>query len=220
VAEAAGAGLELVAVFHDEAFDVPDVGDAEVFTVASGVLGRVVDAVTSQGVAAVATIPTVGHDEVLARDGLVVVCDRVGDPGNVGTIARSLEAAGAAGLVLTAGSADPFGPKVVRASAGAVFRIPIATDGGPVELAESARRAGRRVLATTMTGGTAHTSIDLTGRVALVVGNESHGVAPEVLADADELVTIEMDGPTESLNVAMAATVLVFEAQRQRRSAQ
>jgi RNA methyltransferase, TrmH family len=187
-----------------------------VHVVAPGVLGRVLDAVTSQGVAAVATMPVASLDAVLERDGLVVVCDRVSDPGNVGTIARSLEAAGAAGLVLVAGSADPFGPKAVRASAGAVFRVPIATDVDPAVLSDACRRSGRRFVATTMVGGTVHSSADLTGPVALVVGNEAHGVAPAILAGADELVSVEMDGPTESLNVAMATTVLVFEAKRQR----
>ena len=216
VAEAAAAGVELTDVFHDEDVAAPPVADVAVHSVAAGVLDRVLDAATPQGVAAVAVLPAASLDDVLARPGLVVVGDRIGDPGNVGTLARSLEAAGGGGLVLLAGSADPFGPKAVRASAGAVFRLPVAADIDPAALGDSCRRAGRRLVATAMTGGTPHTVIDLAVPVALVVGNEAHGVAPEISDAADELVSVEMDGPTESLNVAMATTVLAFEARRQR----
>jgi TrmH family RNA methyltransferase len=180
------------------------------------VLDRVLDAATPQGVAAVAVLPARSLDDVLTGERPVVICDRVADPGNVGTIARSLEAAGGAGLVLIAGSADPFSPKVVRSSAGAVFRVPIATDVAVGDLVAACRRSGRRLVATAMSGGIGHTDAPLGGPIALAVGNEAHGVDRAILTAADDLVTIEMVGPTESLNVAMATTVLVFEARRQR----
>jgi RNA methyltransferase, TrmH family len=145
----------------------------------------------------------------LAAAGLVLVADGVGDPGNLGTMLRSAEAAGVDGVVLTAGSVDPFNPKVVRASAGALFRVPVLVS----DLA-AVRNGGLRTIGTSSHRGTAHTSADLTGRIALVVGSEAHGLPDDALVD--EWVTIPHHGRAESLNVAMAATVLCFEASRQR----
>lgn len=140
----------------------------------------------------------------------VVVCEHLSDPGNAGTIIRSAEAAGADGVVFTPGSVDPFGPKVVRSSAGSVFRVPVVvTDLWPL------RELGLCLLATSSHRGAVYSEIDLTRPLALVVGNEAHGLPDD--APVDEWVTIPHHGPTESLNVAMATTVLAFEVARQRR---
>jgi RNA methyltransferase, TrmH family len=139
----------------------------------------------------------------------VVVADQLSDPGNLGTILRSAEAAGVDAVVLTPGSVDPFNPKVIRASAGALFHVPVVD----ADLAE-VRGAGLRLLGTSSHRGARHTDVDWSGRVALVLGNEAHGLGPDAMVD--EWVRIEHRGRAESLNVAMAATVLVFEAARRR----
>jgi TrmH family RNA methyltransferase len=175
---------------------------------AAGVIERVASTESPQPVLAVVRIPESERD--LATAGFVVVADRIADPGNLGTILRSAEAAGVDMVVLTAGSVDPFNPKVVRASAGALFRVPVLN----TDLA-AARAAGLRTIGTSSHRGTAHTAADLTGRIALVVGNESRGLPDD--AGVDEWVTIRHHGRAESLNVAMAATVLCFEAARQRK---
>jgi TrmH family RNA methyltransferase len=141
----------------------------------------------------------------------VMVADRIADPGNAGTIIRSAEAAGADAVVFTAGSVDPFNPKVVRATAGSLFRVPVVT----AELGEL-RSAGLTLLATSSHHGTAYTDAAFTERVAIVVGNEAHGVPDD--APVDAWITIPHEGAAESLNVAMAATVLAFEVARQRRN--
>ncbi len=137
----------------------------------------------------------------------VLVADRLGDPGNAGTIIRSAEAAGADAVVLTPGSVDPYNPKVVRASAGSLFRIPV------VE-ATLDSLSGFRRLGTSSHRGDVYTDPVYHGRVAVVVGNEAHGLDSD--AEIDQWITIPHAGPAESLNVAMAATVLVFEVARQR----
>lgn len=144
-------------------------------------------------------------------DGLdfVLAADRLADPGNAGTIIRSAEASGAQAVVLTPGSVDPYNPKVVRATAGSLFRVPVVS----CDLATLAA-AGLKVLATSSHHGDVYTDCDLTGPVALVVGNEAHGVPDD--APVDGWITIPQAG-AESLNVAMAATVLAFEVARQRR---
>ena len=137
----------------------------------------------------------------------VLVADRVADPGNAGTIIRSAEAAGADAVVLTPGSVDQYNPKVVRATAGSLFRIPV------VEATLDSLSAFRR-LGTSSHRGDLYTDPVYHGRVAVIVGNEAHGLDDD--APIDQWITIPHAGPVESLNVAMAATVLAFEVARQR----
>jgi TrmH family RNA methyltransferase len=138
---------------------------------------------------------------------LVIVADQLADPGNAGTIIRSAEAAGAHGVIMTPGSVDPYNPKVVRASAGSLFRVPVLE--ATIESLTNFRRLG-----TSSHRGDVYTDPVYHGRVALVVGNEAHGLADDAVID--QWITIPHAGPAESLNVAMAATVLLFEVARQR----
>jgi TrmH family RNA methyltransferase len=142
----------------------------------------------------------------------LLVLAGVGDPGNAGTILRSAEAAGIIGVVTTPGSVDLSNPKVVRASAGALFHVPTVEDVEPADL----RLLRRRLIGASASGSVSYLCADLVSAVALVVGNEAHGIADDV--PIVESVRIDHEGRAESLNVAMAATVLCFEALRQRRS--
>ena len=139
----------------------------------------------------------------------VVVANRVSEPGNLGTIIRSAEAAGADAVVVTPGTVDASNPKVLRASAGAVFHVSVASAG----LAD-VRAAGLRLIGTSSHHGVSHTAADWSGRIAIVAGNEAAGLDAD--EPIDEWVRIEQRGRSESLNVAMATTVLCFEAVRQR----
>jgi TrmH family RNA methyltransferase len=195
---------------------------------ATGVAERLGDTVTPQGLFARAVLRRTSRDGFLraALDGaldsaldrgrFVVVADRISDPGNAGTLVRSAAAAGAAGISLGAGSVDAYNPKVVRASAGALFAVPIVEGSPTVEILERLGSGGMRRVGAVARGGRPLDELDLGGPVALVVGHEVHGMGDLPL---DELVTIPMAAGTESLNVAMAATVLCFEAQRRRRVA-
>jgi TrmH family RNA methyltransferase len=140
-----------------------------------------------------------------------VVAAGVADPGNVGTILRSAEAAGAGAVVLTEGTVDAFNPKVVRASAGALFHVPVVGDVPAADLA----LLGVPLLGAVAAGGRAYDEAPLDQPCALVLGSEAHGLPPGLRLDG--LVTIPHRGRAESLNVAMAATVLCFEAARRRR---
>jgi TrmH family RNA methyltransferase len=180
-----------------------------------GVLEKLGSTVTPQPVLAVAPMPSSSPDD-LARDGLVLVGIALGDPGNVGTILRSAEASGAAAIVLSAGSVDAYNPKVVRASAGAIFGIPVIEGWSAVEALDALEQHGRRRLAADARAGTPYHDVDLTAPTAVVLGNEAHGLPPDLDAHLDGRVTVPMHGPAESLNVAMAATVVCFESARQR----
>jgi TrmH family RNA methyltransferase len=222
VAEAVDAGLALEAVFVEARVGPVATGGAELVTVADGALDRVGDVGTSQGVLALASTPA--PPDELASDGTVLVVHEVGDPGNLGTLLRSAEAAGAAAVVV-AGGVDVWSPKVVRAAAGSSFRLPVLSV-LPVLPATASdallgrlRDAGLVCLAAVARGGQPHDRVDLGGAVAIVVGSEAHGLPAALVAQCDGAVTIELAGPAESLNVAMAGTVLLFEALRQRRAA-
>ncbi|HVM41629.1 MAG TPA: RNA methyltransferase, partial [Acidimicrobiia bacterium] len=143
----------------------------------------------------------------------VVLVD-VREPGNAGTIVRGAEAAGATAVVFCRGSADPFAPKVVRASAGALFHVPVVVGGEPGEVLDVLAQRGVRRLGTAVNAGVSYTELDWTVPTAIVVGNEAWGLPPT--APVDAMVTIPMPGRSESLNVAMATAILLFEAARQR----
>jgi TrmH family RNA methyltransferase len=219
-------GVDLEAVFTDAADRDRDViaqcgaRGVPVRVLGPGVAARLGDTVTPQGVFARAILHRSSRDEFQRRAldaaSFVVVADRISDPGNAGTLIRSAVAAGAAAINLGAGSVDAYNPKVVRASAGALFAVPIVEGSPTVETLERLGAGGVRRIGAVAREGIPIDDADLTGPIALVVGHEVHGFGSLPL---DDLVTIPMAGGTESLNVAMAATVLCFETQRRRRVA-
>lgn len=194
-------------------------GGAEVLELQPGVLERVCDAVHGPAVAAVVDMVDVPFNSIdIGREGPVLVGVGIQDPGNAGTIIRSAAAAGAAAVIFCSGSVDMYNPKTVRSSAGALFQVPVvAGDGAEEVLAELGRRDVNR-MAATAAGGRDHTDVDLTAPTALVLGGEANGLPPALLDLVDGQITVPMVPGTESLNVAMAATVLCFEAARQRQA--
>lgn len=186
------------------------------FELAPGVLERVADTVTPQPVMTVVGAAPVPLD-ALSNETMLVVCAEVRDPGNAGTVLRAARAAGAGGVVSCAGSVDPYNPKVVRASAGAVFSLPVAVGGDVIEVMEQIGTWGLRRLAAVADGGEDYAGTDLSSPFALLLGNEAHGLSDPAMAGVDARVTVPMAPGSESLNVAVAAGVICFEAARQRR---
>ncbi len=146
---------------------------------------------------------------------LLVVLAELQDPGNLGAILRSAEAFGADGVLSLPGTVSAWNPKAVRASAGSVFRLPVLATSEAEALAHL-RKAGVKIWATTVRGAQPADLVDLAGPVALLIGNEGNGVPPDLAAKADGALTISCPGPVESLNAAVAASVLLYEASRQR----
>jgi RNA methyltransferase, TrmH family len=203
IAEAVSGGWEFEAQYlAPEGVEIDGAGPAR--CLADGVLERVATTEAPQPILAVAKIRS-GAMPIAA--GFLVVADRLADPGNLGTILRSAEAAGAAGVVLTPGSVDPFNPKVIRASAGAVFHVPVV-----IASIEEVAAAGWRTVGTSSHLGQPYTELDVDGPVAIVVGNEASGLADD--APVDGWITIPHQGRSESLNVAMATTVICFDLAR------
>lgn len=174
---------------------------------------------TPQGVAALVRPRPASFDDVVRGTALVVVLAAVQDPGNVGTILRSAEALGATGAIASRGTANPYAPKALRASAGSALRLPVLIGIAlPVVLAQL-RMANVRLYAASLTGGVAPAEVDLRGPCALLVGNEGAGLPAEAARSADACLRIPLAAPVDSLNAAVAASILLYEAARQRQPA-
>lgn len=216
VAEALAAGVvEELLVLPDTDPPATPV-DVRVTPVAPHVLERLVATTTPQGVLAVCRTPRASLADVVGV-GVLVVLHAVADPGNAGTIVRTADAAGAAGVVLTEGSVDPYGPKALRAAAGSTYHLPVVTGVGVAALLDACRAHGQRVVGL---DGAATTSAfvleDDHVPVALMLGNEAHGLPAEVAAQLDGTVAVPLYGRAESLNVAAAAAVAIYAAARGR----
>jgi TrmH family RNA methyltransferase len=191
---------------HVEALLLPD----EVFRSA-------VPSETPQGVAALVRPKTFALEDMLSGNPLVVGAAGIQDPGNLGTIIRSAEALGASGVLAVEGTVHFTNPKVIRAAAGSLFRLPVLR----LELRETLdklRAAGLAVLATSPHKGTALDQADLTISCGIFIGGEGAGISKDLIAAADEVIAIPHSGPAESLNAGIAASIILYEASRQRRS--
>jgi TrmH family RNA methyltransferase len=187
-----------------------------VFALAEGVVEKIADAQTPQPV--VAAVRFAQRDvATLSTTGLTVVLHDLRDPGNVGTIIRSADAAGVTSVVLTGQSVDPFNPKTLRASAGSIFHLPVVV--GSIEDTLSHFGGDAQLLATVVRGGKSHREVDFTTPSVVVIGNEADGLDDATIERCDLTISIPMEGRSESLNAGVAASLIVFEALFQRRDA-
>lgn len=174
---------------------------------------------TSQGILAAVKIPQITSmqfEEIIAG-GNVVVLDRLQDPGNLGTILRTCDAAGYRGALMIKGTADIYSPKAVRAAAGSVFRIPAYYTAGAHSGVELLKRAGMQIIGTGFNTDNMYYDVDMRACTALVIGNEGNGISDEMMCLCDKTVKIPMYGSIESLNAAVAAGILIYESIRQER---
>jgi TrmH family RNA methyltransferase len=198
---------------------------AEVYPASAAAIERASDTRTPQGVVAMVASQDVAADRVRARRRgrfrpLLLVLDAISDPGNMGTVLRSALAADVDEVLLAPGCVDPLAPKVMRAGAGAHFYLPIRADLTWQEIADRLYGAppAQQVLLAEAGAHVAYDDVDMTARTALIVGNEAHGTSTEAGRLATERVMIPMWNKVESLNAAVAASVVLFEAARQRRA--
>ncbi|MGA2920458.1 MAG: RNA methyltransferase [Candidatus Sulfotelmatobacter sp.] len=230
--EAIRSGLRFSAVFfRDSSRDraarlLPQIGaQVETLLLPDKLFDSLVPSESPQGVAALVRLKTFSLEDVSERLqlGPIIVLAGLQDPGNLGTILRSSEAFGSAGIVLGEGTVSPFNSKVVRASAGSVFRLPIihhhgkSTTAKLEEISEMLRAQDVRLLATSSHKGTPLDQADLKRPAAIFFGNEGSGLPRDLMAKMDESVAIPHAPQVESLNAAIAASIVLYEAARQRR---
>ncbi len=224
VEEAVRSGLRFRAVFFSVSAEtkaerlLPQIGaHVETLLLPDSLFTSAVPSETPQGVAALVKWKALSLNDVLAQTQArpLLVIAGVQDPGNLGTILRSAEAFGAGGALLGEGTVSPFNPKVVRASAGSLFRLPLAQ----VELEnaiQKLRQAGWRLVATSSHKGTPLHAADLSGKLAIFIGNEGAGLPKRLIGAMDELVSVPHSPQVESLNAGVAASVVLYEIARQK----
>jgi RNA methyltransferase, TrmH family len=230
VEEAIRSGLRFQAVFFRESAQnlaerlLPQIGaHVETLLLPDSLFNASVSSDAPQGVAALVQVKQSSVEGVLERlqVGPLMVVIGLQDPGNLGTILRSSEALGSAGVVLAQGTVSPFNSKVVRASAGSAFRLPIViakAAGETDKIFKTMRAEGIRLIATSSHKGTPIDQTNLTGPAAILVGSEGAGLPRDLLAQVDELVKIPHAPQVESLNAGVAASIVLYEAARQRGS--
>jgi RNA methyltransferase, TrmH family len=188
-----------------------------VVLVSDGVLDAMSPVQSPSGVVAIAQRPAAGVEHVLTgKPELLLMLHDVQDPGNVGAVVRAAEACGATGIVCSERTADPFGWKALRGGMGSTFRLPLAIRQPLAATIVTARSRGLRIFATAARGGTPLSECDLRVPAAILLGGEGAGLPAELLDAADARLTIPMHPPVESLNVAIAAALVIYEAARQR----
>lgn len=226
---ASGLHLKMAFILHSSEVAagtlVPKLNALEcpIYEVDESLLASLSDTVTSQGIIIIAARPHHDLSKMIesrhGRPPLVVALDRIQDPGNAGTIVRTAEAAGATGIVGSIGTVDLYSPKVLRASMGSAFRLPIITGESIPEVLDFARTWGLFVVGTAADGDTVYSEHDWMRPAIVLLGNEAGGLAADIPALCDTVVRIPLTAPVESINVASAAAALLFEAARQRRGA-
>jgi RNA methyltransferase, TrmH family len=227
--EAIRSGLKFQAVFFRESGQnlaerlLPQIGShVETLLVPDKLFDSAVPSEHPQGVAALVRLNEFSVDNFFERlqVGPIVVVIGLQDPGNVGTILRSAEAFGSAGVLLGEGTVSAVNSKVIRASAGSIFRLPVIAAKGPdslTDLCSKLRAEGVRLLATSSHKGTALDQTKLTGPTAIFIGSEGSGLPRDLMSRLDELISIPHSEHVESLNAGVAASIVLYEAGRQRR---
>jgi TrmH family RNA methyltransferase len=221
---AAGAPIRHVAVKTD-ALKITEIGSlvdtltrskADVVAVSAPVMDALSPVRSSSTIVALADRPEVSEDALHGARALIVIAIDIQDPGNVGAIVRVAEAGGATGVIAAGASANPFGWKALRGSMGSALRLPVIARPDADRAVADARARGCRIIATAPRGGRPLVDAPLSGPAAILIGGEGPGLPPMLVERADERVTIPMRPPVESLNAAVTAALIVYEAQRQR----
>ncbi len=224
VSEAVRRGIHPDFVMVSDVFDggnfLQQLIDDESVTVCelpSQIFNKITDADNGVGILAVIDKKRIQLEDIesLPDDANILVLDRLQDPGNIGTMIRTAVATGYGAIVLVKGTADVYSPKVLRSTAGMIFDIPIFVAADATELRDMTTDLGKKFVVTAVEGGKPYYEEDLQHGIALIIGNEGNGVSDEIMALADVRVTIPMKGEIESLNAAISAAILMYEAIRQ-----
>ena len=226
VCEAIRRGIDIDFILFEQGVDLPDsiskaIDDGvRAYAVASRVFENITDAEQGVKIIAVASKPQYDTEQIseilsdIAKENNILVLDRLQDPGNVGTIIRTAEATGYSMIIGVKGTADIYSPKVLRATAGAIYAQPFVYVENADELRQILSKIDKTLVVTSVDDGIPYYDADLSHSIALVIGNEGNGVSDEIFDIADTRVNIPMQGNIESLNAAISASILMYETIR------
>lgn len=210
----------LASIFYSEKLPIVEEvqkRNLQSYKISKELMQRITTLQTPPKVLGIAKKPFWKIDALIRKENpLILVGVEIQDPGNLGTMIRSADASGATGIILSKGTVDPYNPKVVRSSMGSIFRVPIIETDDLRETLKELKSKGIRVVGSTLSAGKSHWNVDLTGKIAMLIGNEGSGISNEILSLCDLSVKIPIFGKAESLNAAMASAILLYEAARQR----
>lgn len=188
-----------------------------VYTVKDSLFEKISETVNPQGILAVCHIKEFDVTNVdYSNSPFFVVLENVTDPGNMGTLIRTADAAGADGIFLSKGCVDIYNPKVIRATMGSIFHLPIYRNLNLMNLMEDFKNNNVKTLAAHLKGTSTPYKVDMTTACAVIIGNEANGLSDEISEMASDLVKIPMPGKAESMNAGIAGGILIYEAVRQR----
>lgn len=185
--------------------------------VSDSVFNKISDTITPQGILCVVEQFHYNMKEILQKENpLLLVLENIQDPGNLGTMLRTAEGAGVDALIMSRDTVDIYNPKIIRATMGSIYRMPFCYVEDLHEALGELKKAGVHTYAAHLKGTQLHTEQDYSGKTAFLIGNEGNGLREETAALTDTYIRIPMEGKVESLNAAVAAAVLMYEAKRQR----
>ena len=228
IEDAINAGAIPKEIFYGEGLLKREVGErllarlsslgSDMFMVEDVLLERLADTVTPQGIIGTFEAPKASFDDFITfKEKGLLVLDALQDPGNTGTLIRTAAAFDFSGILLLPGCSDAYNPKTLRATAGSIFRIPVVKSSSTYEAIQKIRASGFKLIVAHSGEGKFIDEIDLGRYPAIVVGNEGHGPSKEIMEFADELVMLPMANNVESLNAAVAGSLLIYESFRRRR---
>ncbi len=186
--------------------------------VSDDIFRKVSDTVTTQGILGIVSLPEYRIEDIISdKRHMWLLLDDLRDPGNLGTIIRTAEGAGMSGVIMSKGTVDLFNPKTVRATMGAIFRVPYVYVEDILSAIDKIKKAGYSVYGTAMYGSILYDKADYTKGAGIVIGNEANGISDRVFDNMTDSICIPMEGELESLNAAVSAAIVMYEAARQHR---
>lgn len=219
IRDAINAGQRLITVLAEDGYPLDkNLFPCDCVLVDSKLFSQLAQTTSTQGIIAIAEKHNLGKnefcEEIRKKSGNIVLLDRLQDPGNIGTIIRTADAAGYSGVMTIKGTADLYSPKIVRATAGSLFRMPVYAADSPKEAVEILESAGKTILATGFDTELYYYDVEMKENTGLIIGNEGNGISDELMQQAHKIIKIPMDGEIDSLNAAVAAGILMYEAVR------
>ncbi|SDY32717.1 TrmH family RNA methyltransferase [Tindallia californiensis] len=180
------------------------------FHVTEPVMKKIADTSTPQGIVAIVSMPVHEVKQVLENSSYVLILDAIQDPGNMGTLIRSADAAGFDAVILMPGCTDPYSSKCIRSATGAMLFLPVVETSSFGEILSIMEAKEYHILGAALTNGISYTQVECRAPIALIIGNESKGICPDILTEVHQTVTIPMLGKTQSVNAAIAGSILMF----------
>jgi TrmH family RNA methyltransferase len=193
---------------------IDSMDENKILVCSSQVFNGAADTINAQGVLAVINKNIAVKNDIIDKYNFIIMCDRIQDPGNLGTIIRSADAFGPAAMLINKGCVDVYNPKVVRASAGAIFRIPFIYSEDDLEIINILKDKGFYIVSTVVDSEYTFDKMDRRNKICLIIGNEGQGVAEQIINNSDIALTIKMTGEAESLNASVAAGISIYEIRK------